>query len=223
MRIILSQHVTLFKMKYALYKPNSNNSGAAFSFDSTHDKQGKPSLFISMVLQYSWDNKSKNGSFKGNAKDPNKSSTIKISANEAGEIISSFRSRAPYSAFHKTSEKQSVINLTPWDKKRKTRGKDGDVWSEVPAWGLSVIQNSSQFFKLSIEAGEAMVIERLLIDYIDKCLNYTAKLYEKDRQESYQKKQGNPQYQKPQSNSNENKPNYETQNKKSSYDDDVPF
>ena len=51
-------------MKFTLYKPNAKNTGSAFTFDSTKDRNGKPVLFVSMILQHSWNDEQKTGSFK---------------------------------------------------------------------------------------------------------------------------------------------------------------
>jgi hypothetical protein len=194
-------------MKHTLYKPNPKNTGAAFSFDAVKDKEGKNVLFVSMIQQYSWDDKKKNGSFKENAKNPDKSATIMLSFNEAGEFISSFRSRIPFVAFHKKNDDTTIIKLTPWDKKRKIVGKDGDEWHETPSWGLSVVRNSSQTFKLPIESGESVVLEELFKSYIRECLDANTKAYSENRKQ-------NKKYPEPK----------ETETKKNNFaDDDVPF
>lgn len=176
-------------MKYTLYKPNSKNTGAAFSFDSVKDKDGRNVMFVSMIQQHSWDDKKKNGSFKENAKNPDKSATIMLSYNEAGEILSSFKSRIPFVAFHKKNDETTIIKLTPWDKKRKIVNQDGEEWVETPAWGISVTKNSSQTFKLPIEAGESEVLSELLKDYIRECLNSNSTQYSNKSTSEYQKKQ----------------------------------
>ena len=48
-------------------------------------------------------------------------------------------------------------------------GKDGDEWHETPAFGITVSRNSSQVYKLPLEAGETEVLSELLKKYI---LNY---------------------------------------------------
>ena len=62
--------------QYDLYKPNSFNSGCAFSFKIIEqDKEGnktKPSVLVQSIKQASWNGKTKNGSFSANAKDPEK-------------------------------------------------------------------------------------------------------------------------------------------------------
>ena len=153
-------------MKFTLYKPNSKNTGAAFSFDLAKDKKGNAVMYVSMIQQHSWNDKTKSGSFKENAKNPEKSGTIKLSANEAGEILSSFKTRIPFVAFHRNNEDTTIIKFTPWDKKRKIMGKDGDEWHETPAFGITVSRNSSQVYKLPLEAGETEVLSELLKKYI---------------------------------------------------------
>lgn len=191
-------------MKFTLYKPNSKNTGSAFTFDSTEDRNGKPTLFVSMIQQYSWDEQRKTGSFKENAKNEEKSTTVKLTDSEAGEFLSSFKSRIPFVGFHKTQDKTTVIKLTPWDKTRLIKNKDGQETYKTPAWGLTITKNSAQFFKLPIEAGEAEVLSVLLEDYIGKSLASQASNYK-----------NNPVQKKQETKSNESFVDEE--------DDDVPF
>ena len=175
-------------MKFTLYKPNAKNTGSAFTFDCTKDRKGKPVLFVSMILQHSWNNERKTGSFKENAKNPDKSTTIKLTDIEAGEFISSIKTRIPFLGFHKTEEKTTIIKFTPWDKNRIIKNKDGQETFKSPAWGLTVTKNSSQFFKLPIEAGEAECLAVLLEGYIKDSLTAQAEAYKQDQpQKTYQK------------------------------------
>ena len=153
-------------MKFTLYKPNSKNTGAAFSFDLAKDKKDNAVLYVSMIQQHSWNDQTKNGSFKENAKNPEKSGTIKLSPTEAGEVLSSFKTRIPFVAFHRRGEDTTIIRFTPWDKKRKIKEKEGDSWYDTPAFGVSVTRNSSQTFKLPLEAGETEALSQLLKEYI---------------------------------------------------------
>ena len=153
-------------MKFTLYKPNSKNTGAAFSFDLAKDKKDNSVMYVSMIQQHSWNDQTKSGSFKENAKNPEKSGTIKLSPTEAGEILSSFKTRVPFLAFHRSGEDTTIIKFTPWDKKKKIKEKDGDKWYETPAFGISVTRNSSQTYKLPLEAGETEALSELLKAYI---------------------------------------------------------
>ena len=153
-------------MKFTLYKPNSKNTGSAFSFDIAKDKKGNAVMYVSMIQQHSWNDQTKSGSFKENAKNPEKSGTIKLSPTEAGEILSSFKTRIPFLAFHRSGEDTTIIKFTPWDKKKKIKEKDGDKWYDTPAFGISVTRNSSQTYKLPLEAGETEALSELFKKYI---------------------------------------------------------
>lgn len=175
-------------MKFTLYKPNAKNTGSAFTFDCTKDRNGNPVLFVSMILQYGWNDERKTGSFKENAKNPDKSTTIKLTDIEAGEFLSSIKTRIPFLGFHKTEEKTTIIKFTPWDKNRIIKNKDGQETFKSPAWGLTVTKNSSQFFKLPIEAGESECLAVLLEGYIKQSLTAKSEAYKQDQpQKTYKK------------------------------------
>ena len=175
-------------MKFTLYKPNSKNTGAAFSFDLTKDKKGAAVLYVSMVQQHSWNDQTKSGSFKENAKNSEKSGTIKLSPTEAGEVLSSFKTRIPFLAFHRSGEDTTIIKFAPWDKKRKIKEKDGDKWYDTPAFGLSVTKNSSHTFKLPLEAGETEALSELLKEYIiESFISNDSYEKQKPKQEAPQK------------------------------------
>ena len=72
--------------------------------------------------------------------------------------------------------------------------KDGEEWLETPAFGFTVTRNSSQIFKLPLEAGETEVLGELMKKYIldsfvvaDAYQNqkpkYEKKQYEEPKQE----------------------------------------
>jgi len=153
-------------MNFTLYKPNSKNQGSAFSFSINKGKNDKPVLFVSMIQQHSWNDSRKTGSFKENAKNPDKSATTALSLIEAGEILSSFKNRIPFVAFHKKDQDTTIIKFAPWDKKRKVKEKDGDKWYETPAFGINITRNSTQIFRIPLEAGEVEVLAELLKEFI---------------------------------------------------------
>ncbi len=161
-------------MKYTLYKPNSKNNGCAMSFEIGTLRDGGVALFVSAVLQSSWNDNSKTGSFKENAKNPKKSITIKLNANEAGELLSSLKTRIPYATFHKNNDDSTSIKFTPWDKPRTIKGKDENLTYDSDAFGLSIVKNSALTFKIALEAGETEVLAVLLKEFIAQVL-YAAK------------------------------------------------
>lgn len=157
-------------MKYTLYKPNSKNQGCAMGFSIGTGKDGSPSLYISAVQQASWNDQTKTGSFGANAKDPNKSGNFKMNANEAGEMISSIKTRVPVNFFHKFNQDSTSIKFTPWDKDRKIKDQNGEHTYKSAAFGLSISKNSSQHFKIALEAGETEALRLLLEDFVKQSL-----------------------------------------------------
>jgi len=153
-------------MNLLLYKPNSKNTGCGFNF-SIDQRGGKPTFYINAIQQFSWNTESKNGSFSGNKDNPDKKLGTKLNETELGEMLSSFSSRVPWSAFHDFNDNKTSFSLTPWDKTRKIKGKTGTTDHIVPAFGFTVTRNGSQTFRISLEPGEV----ELLKSYIQKYLN----------------------------------------------------
>lgn len=180
------------------------------SFSIGSGKDGSPALYISAVLQSGWNDSTKKGSFSGNAKDPNKSGNFKMNANEAGEMLSSLRSRIPVVFFHKFNDDTTIIKFTPWDKDRVVKDQGGDKTYPSPAFGLSISRNSSSNFKLALEAGETEVLAELLKQYIRWDLEFEANKGQQD--EAQEQKQSSPAKSSPKTPSND----FDDQ-------DDVPF
>jgi len=141
-------------------------------FSIGNAKDGSPSLYISAVLQSGWNDKTKTGSFAGNAKDSNKSGNFKMNSSEAGEMISSIKNRIPVVFFHKYNEDATIIKLTPWDKERKIKTQNGEEIFKAPAFGLSITKNSSQNFKIALEPGETEILMVLLSEFIKQDLEF---------------------------------------------------
>lgn len=141
----------------SIYKPNSKNTGCACSFSRAADG----SIFLNAVQQYSWDDKAKTGSFSENAKDKDKSVSVKLNQWEAGGLIRALnnweqKDTPLFNAFHSHEDNKTSITLTSWLK------KDG-----VKAYGLSIVRNSADKFRLPIEPSEAQVI----LNYLTFCLS----------------------------------------------------
>ena len=197
-------------MKYQLYKPNSKSSGCAMGFSIGNAKDGSPSLYISAVLQSGWNDKTKTGSFAGNAKDSNKSGNFKMNSSEAGEMISSIKNRIPVVFFHKYNEDTTIIKLTPWDKERKIKTQNGEETFKVPAFGLSITKNSSQNFKIALEPGETEILMILLSEFIKQDLELQKN---KTQQESINQQESQTQQSQSKNKSQERDP----------FEDDAPF
>ncbi len=152
-------------MQYNLYKPNSKNTGCAFSFKIIdQDKEGnsvKPTFLIQSIKQAGWNAQKRTGSFSDNAKNPEKNIYCKINENEVGAIINSIERYTEFSAFHTYNEDKTTISFKPYEKTNGTK-----------AFSLGVIKNSTLKFGIGIELGEARALKVLLEMYLRKLFEF---------------------------------------------------
>tara|TARA_B100001093_G_C26832971_1_gene1016989 strand:+ start:1002 stop:1556 length:555 start_codon:yes stop_codon:yes gene_type:complete len=159
----------------SIYKPNKSNTGCAFQFQIGRDKKNEEHiLFISAILQSGWDQKTRVGSFKGNAGNPEKSINVKLGEFELGAIKSSIKNRQPYSTFHQHESNQTTIRFTPWDKPSKIsilnpKTKKLEEQSLVlPAFGLTITRHGNNSFRIGLEPGEVEALNALIDFYFSK-------------------------------------------------------
>ena len=151
--------------QHDIYKPNSYNSGCAFSFKILEtDKEGnkqKPSLLVQSIKQASWDANKRSGSFSANAKDPEKNIYFKLSENEVGGVLNAIENYAEFSAYHSYNDDKTQISFKPYTK------KDGQK-----AFSLSVIKNSTMKFVMGVELSEARTLKAFFDLFLLKHFNY---------------------------------------------------
>jgi len=151
--------------QHDIYKPNSFNTGCAFSFKIIdQDKEGnktKPSLLVQSIKQASWNEKTRNGSFSANAKNPEKNIYFKLNENEVGAMLYAIENYTEFSAFHTYNDDKTIISFKPYTK------KDGKN-----AFSLSVVKNSTLKFGMGIELGEARTLKALFDLFLFKLFNY---------------------------------------------------
>ena len=176
-------------MSIQIYKPNKSNSGFAFSFYIGENYKDKsPILFLNAIAQHSWDSTKKVGSFSGSKEDPEKNISIKFNEFECGSIVSSIKNRYEWNTFHAFEDNKTQIKLTPWDKpvkitKMNMKTKTPyDETIKIPAFGLSIIRNGNQTFKISLEPGEAECLMALCKILIKQSCEF--KKYEKTSNQS---------------------------------------
>lgn len=137
----------------SIYKPNKKNEGCACSFYLGKDNN----VYVNAIQQFSWDEGKRTGSFAENAKNKDKSLSIKLNEFECGGLIRAIRTYTEFSAFHTYEDNKTTISFKPWIK--------GDE-KQTKAFGLSITRNSTDKFKLPIEASEAETIRV----YLEECL-----------------------------------------------------
>ena len=151
-------------MNLAFYKPNSKNTGCAFSFQLS--SKGQPTVYVNGIQQFSCNQQTKNGSFSGNQKNPEKTIAIKLNENEIGGLIHAIRTYGEWKAFHSFEENKTQISWTRYKK------KDG-----ADAFSFSVSRNGNQKFGMGVELSEA---EALRV-FLETCL---VKIFESKAQAS---------------------------------------
>jgi hypothetical protein len=140
-------------MNLAFYKPNSKNTGCAFSFQLS--TKGAPTVYVNGIQQFSWNEQTKNGSFSGNKENPEKNIVIKINENEIGGLIHAIRTYSEWKAFHSFEENKTQISWTRYKKKDNS-----------DAFSFSVSRNGNQKFGMGVELAEA---EALRV-FLESCL-----------------------------------------------------
>ncbi len=147
-----------------LYKPNSSNSGCAFAFNlGTTGKSKEPCVYINAILQHSWNDKTKNGSFAENAKNPDKTIAVKLNEFELGSFIYAIENYTEYSAFHTFEDNKTTIAFKPYTKKNGSK-----------AFSFTVTKNSAIKFGIGMEIGEAYVIREFFKGVLSKTFDFRA-------------------------------------------------
>lgn len=151
--------------QHDIYKPNSSNSGCAFSFKIVEtDKEGnkiKPTLLVQSIKQATWDSKKKIGSFSANAKDPEKNIYFKLGENEVGGMLNAIENYTEFSAFHSYNDDKTQISFKPYTKKNGQK-----------AFSFSVVKNSTLKFGMGVELSEARTLKGLFDLFLFKYFNY---------------------------------------------------
>ena len=151
--------------QHDIYKPNSFNSGCAFSFKIVEkDKEGnnqKPSFLVQSIKQASWNSQKKTGSFSANAKDPEKNIYFKLGENEIGGMLNAIENYSEFSAYHSYNDDKTQISFKPYTKKNGQK-----------AFSLSVVKNSTLKFGMGVELSEARTLKALFDLFLFKYFNY---------------------------------------------------
>ena len=144
------------------YKPNSKNTGCAFSFDiGANNKNQEPCVYVRAIKQHSWNDKTRTGSFSENAKDPDKSISIKLNEIEVGGFIHAIEKYKEFSAFHSYEDNKTSISFNPYKK---------NDWTE--AFSFGVTRNSANKFGIGVEMSEAYGLKEFLKFYLQELYIY---------------------------------------------------
>jgi hypothetical protein len=124
-------------------------------------KTKEPRVYVNAIMQHSWNEATRNGSFAENAKNPEKTAIIKLSEFELGGIIYAIENYSEYKGFHSYGENKTAISFKPYTK------HDGSK-----AFSFSISKNSALKFGIGIEMGEAYAIREFLKHALIKIFNF---------------------------------------------------
>jgi len=140
-------------MRLNFYKPNRSSTGTAVSFNVNPEEKGLK-LYVSFIKQASWNDSTKKGSFSENAKNPEKTASLKLNEVEAATIIRSIRTGSKFSTVHAYQGSNTSIVFGPYVKKT---GEDALSFS---------IKRGEQSFLIGFELGEGELIAQFLEKYL---------------------------------------------------------
>jgi hypothetical protein len=146
-------------MQLAFHKPNSKNSGFLFGFKISENKE----FFIEAIKQFSWNDETKNGSFKENAKsqDPSKKLSVKLTMFEAGEILNVINSSGAYSTVHVSNKGKTIIACST-KLEEKTVGQNT---FKLKRLSFSISKDENKYFML-LAPGELECLRVFLVEFI---------------------------------------------------------
>jgi len=145
-------------MKLTFFKPNSKNTGALFAFKFGPDGKGQDlkgdlALYVEAILQASWNPTTKSGTFKENAKNPEKRVILKLNEFEIGGLINSIKRGVESKGYHTSPGRAGHVqfSFTP-------SLKDG----VVAGFFFSILRDGKSRFAVPISAGECETLAALL-------------------------------------------------------------
>jgi hypothetical protein len=159
-----------------LYKPNSKNTGCAFGFQRglSMGKNPEPCVYVTGIKQFSWDDKTKTGSFSKNQENPDKKCQIKLDEKELAGLIYAIENGVEFSAFHSFEDTKTTIVFKPYEKKGPKGGK---------AWSFTLTRNSTEKFGIGVELSEAQLLCEFFKYFLRYVFNHRENEYQKRREE----------------------------------------
>jgi len=102
------------------YKPQKSGTGTCATFDcvTSLEDPKKNGFYVNLLKQHSWDDSTRNGSFKENVNNPEKHKKIKLNDLELCNFLYVLESggEKKFSTVHKNGEKTTPIFFEPYIK-----------------------------------------------------------------------------------------------------------
>lgn len=154
------------------YKPNPKSTGTACSFWINSDEKDGITFWCSLIKQYSYDAKRRQGSFVENKKNPEKRVIIKFSDGEYAGIIDAIERNSEFSGYHGSQNQVVKFKFCPYMK-----------GSEQVGFSLSVAKEDKEDStnKQSYIIGFYFNEAKLLSLYLETALKYSFSVERKEK------------------------------------------
>ena len=155
-------------------------TGTAISFQASD----KEELFVSLIKQATWDDKTKRGSFIANRNKPGFSMVIKFNQIEAGSMLDALEKFYEFKAFHSSANSTTQISFAP------SEDNISYVFKAHQTNKQDTTKKASFFIPISF--GESRLIREYLIHYLHKSFTTGNKSTAAKKEEEPQPETGAP-------------------------------
>jgi hypothetical protein len=143
-------------MNLQFYKGNAKVTGTACSFQ-TKDT----SLFVNFIKQHSWNEAKKLGSFRENAKNPEKTTVLKFNAVEAAGIVDAINRNAEYKFYHTAPNSNAMGKFCPYLRDNNQIGFSFNASKEQKGDSVNKVS-----FLIGFTFAEAVLVKEFLLEFI---------------------------------------------------------
>lgn len=150
--------MNIIQMNLQFYKGNKKITGTACSFQAKG-----ASLFVNFIKQHSWNDARNVGSFRENAKNPEKSGVVKFTPTEAAGIVDAIDRNTEYTYYHTSKNGNSMGKFCAYIRDGKQIGYSFNATKESK--GDSVNKNS---FLIGFSFAEAILVKQFLLRFISE-------------------------------------------------------
>lgn len=143
-------------MNLQFYKGNAKVTGTACSFQTKG-----PSLFVNFIKQHSWNEAKKLGSFRENAKNPEKTTVLKFNAVEAAGIVDAIDRNAEYKFYHTAPNSNAMGKFCPYIRDNSQIGFSFNATKEQKGDTVNKVS-----FLIGFTFAESVLVKTFLLEFI---------------------------------------------------------
>lgn len=143
-------------MNLQFYKGNAKVTGTACSFQTKGN-----SLFVNFIKQHSWNEAKKLGSFRENAKNPEKTTVLKFNAVEAAGIVDAIDRNSEYKFYHTAPNSNAMGKFCPYLRDNSQIGFSFNATKEQKGDSVNKVS-----FLIGFTFAEAVMVKAFLLEFI---------------------------------------------------------